>query len=94
MTLLDVEELMRYWTDYPPLHLLLAAFIGVGQKTTPLGGSTRDNFIREPSLCEIMTLPGVGQAIRPLSSGFGPGAVDEMMAMLLRFERSTTARNP
>ena len=30
MTLLDVEELMEYWADHPPTHILLAAFLGVG----------------------------------------------------------------
>jgi hypothetical protein len=31
MTLLDVEELTRYWIDHPPLHLLAAAYLGVGK---------------------------------------------------------------
>jgi hypothetical protein len=31
MTLLDVEELTRYWVDHPPLHLMVAAYFGVGK---------------------------------------------------------------
>jgi hypothetical protein len=31
MTLLDVEELTRYWIDHPPLHLMVAAYLGVGR---------------------------------------------------------------
>jgi hypothetical protein len=31
MTLLDVEELTRYWIDHPPLHLMAAAYLGVGK---------------------------------------------------------------
>jgi hypothetical protein len=31
MTLLDVEELTRYWVDHPPLHLMVAAHLGVGK---------------------------------------------------------------
>ena len=31
MTLLDVEELMAYWADHPPAHILLAAFLGGGR---------------------------------------------------------------
>lgn len=31
MTLLDVEELSRYWVDHPPLHLMVAAYLGVGK---------------------------------------------------------------
>ncbi|MGH7044931.1 MAG: hypothetical protein ACREE2_00905 [Stellaceae bacterium] len=31
MTLLEVEELTRYWIDHPPLHLMVAAHLGVGK---------------------------------------------------------------
>ncbi len=31
MTLLDVEELTRYWIDHPPLHLMVAAYLGLGK---------------------------------------------------------------
>ena len=31
MTLLDVEELTRYWIDHPPLHLMVAAYLGARQ---------------------------------------------------------------
>jgi hypothetical protein len=33
MTLLEVEELTRYWIDHPPLHLMVAAYLGVGKRT-------------------------------------------------------------
>ena len=29
MTLLDFEELAAYWAEHPPLHLLMAAYLGV-----------------------------------------------------------------
>jgi hypothetical protein len=32
MTLLDVEELTRYWIDHPPLHLMVAAYLGIGKE--------------------------------------------------------------
>jgi hypothetical protein len=32
MTLLDVEELCRYWADYPPLHVLAASVVGHGRR--------------------------------------------------------------
>jgi hypothetical protein len=38
MTLLDVEELTRYWIDHPPLHLMAAAYLGIGK-----GNSKRTN---------------------------------------------------
>ncbi len=31
MTLLDVEELTRYWIAHPPLHLIVAAYLGIGE---------------------------------------------------------------
>lgn len=31
MTLLDVEELTRYWIDHPPVHLMVAAYLGIGK---------------------------------------------------------------
>jgi hypothetical protein len=32
MTLFDVEELTRYWIDHPPLHLMVAAYLGIGKE--------------------------------------------------------------
>ena len=31
MTLFQVEELTSYWAQHPPLHLLVAAFLGLGK---------------------------------------------------------------
>jgi hypothetical protein len=35
MTLFQVEELTSYWTRHPPLHLLVAAYLGVGKDSRP-----------------------------------------------------------
>ncbi len=35
MTLFDVEELTRYWINHPPLHLMVAAYLGVGEIAKP-----------------------------------------------------------
>jgi hypothetical protein len=32
MTLSAVKELMDYWAEHPPLHLLVAAALGCGRK--------------------------------------------------------------
>jgi hypothetical protein len=32
MTLFDVEELTHYWIDHPPLHLMVAAYLGIGKQ--------------------------------------------------------------
>jgi hypothetical protein len=35
MTLLDVEELTAYWAEHPPLHMLVAAYLGLGKGKRP-----------------------------------------------------------
>jgi hypothetical protein len=32
MTLFQVEELTRYWIDHPPLHLMIASYLGIGKQ--------------------------------------------------------------
>jgi hypothetical protein len=86
MTLFDAEELISYWTDHPPVHLLLAAFMGVSSDTQQRMAG-RGN-VHQPSLSQIMSLPGVGRTVRPFSAQFAPGAVAEMMEMLKRFDAS------
>jgi hypothetical protein len=41
MTLADVREIADYWAEHPPVHLLLAAFIGFKPEPTIEGGSCR-----------------------------------------------------
>ena len=50
MTLLEVEELTQYWINHPPLHLMVAAYLGISnantKRTRPRGGpsiSPNDN---------------------------------------------------
>jgi hypothetical protein len=31
MTLFQIEELTSYWAQHPPVHLLVAAYLGVGK---------------------------------------------------------------
>jgi hypothetical protein len=38
MTLLEVEELTRYWIDHPPPHLLIAAYLGLAGNGASLPG--------------------------------------------------------
>jgi hypothetical protein len=38
MTLFDFEELTKYWAKHPPLHILVAAYLGAGeQQRRPTG---------------------------------------------------------
>jgi len=68
MTLFQVEELTSYWAQYPPLHLLIAAYLGVG----------RDKHQRPP----LVSAPApqrpssdVGSMLAQLGPGFGAGDV-------------------
>ncbi len=67
MTLLDVEELTRYWINHPPLHLMVAAYLGVGKRT------------RFESLVPAPPAKGenldIGGVLAELGSGFAGGDV-------------------
>jgi hypothetical protein len=67
MTLLDVEELTRYWINHPPLHLMVAAYLGVGKRTrfgplAPAPPERRENL-------------DIGGVLTELGSGFAGGDV-------------------
>ena len=32
MTLFDFEELTKYWAEHPPLHIMVAAYLGAGKQ--------------------------------------------------------------
>jgi hypothetical protein len=67
MTLFQVEELTSYWAQYPPLHLLIAAYLGVGRdKHRPPSASAR--AAQRPS-------SDVGSMLAQLGPGFGAGDV-------------------
>lgn len=67
MTLLDVEELTRYWINHPSLHLMVAAYLGVGKRT------------RFGSLAPAPPAMGgnldIGAVLAELGSGFAGGDV-------------------
>ncbi len=50
LTLWDLNELMSYWRDYPPIHVLVAAYLTGGSKQSSskhrqskLGARTKGN---------------------------------------------------
>lgn len=77
MTLLDFEELAGYWSDYPPVHILVAAYLGLGkEKRTrmPLpgsGGPPRPDRAADLEAASILA---------ELGSGFGCGDVHDGLA--------------
>jgi hypothetical protein len=67
MTLLDVEELTRYWINHPPLHLVVAAYLGIGKRTR--FGSLAS---APPAKRENLE---IGAVLAELGSGFARGDV-------------------
>jgi hypothetical protein len=64
MTLFQIEELTSYWAQHPPLHLLVAAYLGVGK------GKQASSTERERR-----TSSDVGSMLAHLGPGFNPGDV-------------------
>lgn len=72
MTLLDVEELTRYWIDHPPLHLMVAAYLGIGKDRRRRAASERrpDGGTASPSA-------EIGRLLAELGPSFAGGDVHE-----------------
>jgi hypothetical protein len=68
MTLLQVEELTSYWAQHPPLHLLVAAYIGVERRKHSSMPPAFAGQRREPSL-------DAGPMLAQLGLGFNTGDV-------------------
>ncbi len=49
MTLFQIEELTSYWAQHPPLHLLVAAYLGVGKNRHPQQSPTSMGRGQRPS---------------------------------------------
>lgn len=74
MTLFEVEELMTYWAEHPPVHLLLAAFLGAGRNgrgPEPACGTAAAMRSQE-------ALAALGPSFRAgeIHAGLGPAALD------------------
>jgi hypothetical protein len=75
MTLFEVEELTRYWIDHPPLHLAVAAYLGIGKEKRK--GPT---FERGPAPAARDAVSSVGTLVAELGPGFAPGDVHAGLA--------------
>jgi len=69
MTLFQVEELTSYWAQHPPLHVLVAAYLGVGRDKRPLMPPV-------PTREGQRLGPDAGSMLAQLGPGFGSGNVD------------------
>ncbi len=86
MTLLDFEELCDYWRDSPPVHWMVAAYLGIGDKKetsrghptiAPNAGKKESPVSAEEAMATFMALghAGSGMIAANIHEGF---AVQEM----------------
>ena len=76
MTLFQVEELASYWAQHPPLHLLLAAYLGVG-KAMPTQPPPAHRVQRPSSdVGSILAQLGPAFTVGDVHSGLSPATLD------------------
>jgi hypothetical protein len=69
MTLLDVEELAAYWAEHPPVHILIAAYLGLSsQKWTRMSAKTISGLGDRTDV-------DASSVLAELGPGFGSGDV-------------------
>jgi hypothetical protein len=73
MTLIDVGELTAYWAEHPPLHMLMAAYLGMGKEKRPrkppaLSGEAPSKFVNKMG-------PDIPSLLAELGPGFGSGDI-------------------
>jgi hypothetical protein len=87
MTLFQIEELTSYWAKHPPVHLLVAAYLGVGKNKTaqlpptPMGRGHQPSS--DPSSLLAQLGPGFGAG--DVNAGLSPAVLD-FAALRLREE--------
>src|SRR5207248_5306134 len=69
MTLFQIEELTSYWAQHPPVHLLVAAYLGVDSNKNARMPPTSMGRGQQPSSDSSSLLAQLGPA-------FGAGEVD------------------
>jgi hypothetical protein len=78
MTLFQIEELTSYWAQHPPVHLSVAAYLGVGKTKKPqmpptsMGRGQRSNSDSSSLLAQL----GPGFGAGDVNAGFSPVILD------------------
>ena len=78
MTLFQIEELTSYWAQHPPLHLLIAAYLGVGKNKsaglppTSMGRGARPS----PDASALLAQLGPGFGTGDVNAGLSPVVLD------------------
>ena len=78
MTLFDVEELTRYWIEHPPLHLLVAAYLGFGKEKRK-----RVTSQHIPTAAEVTSISNAGTLLAELGPAFTTGDVHAGLAPVI-----------
>ncbi len=93
MTLLDVEELTVYWSEHPPLHVLVAAYLGLGmgkwpRKPSASSDAATSKFPHKPGsdIASLLAELGPGFGSGDVHAGLGPAVLD-----FCELSRRTTA---
>jgi len=78
MTLFQIEELTSYWAQHPPVHLLVAAYLGVGKNTNARMPSTSMGRRQQPTSDSSLLLAqlGPGFAAGEVNAGLSPVILD------------------
>jgi hypothetical protein len=92
MTLFEVEELTGYWTDHPPLHLLIAAYLGKqsGKQTASPKSPTARARNAYRAAEQLLTELGPVLVSGDVHAGLGPVLLDA--AELRRRTEAATQR--
>jgi hypothetical protein len=78
MTLFQVEELTFYWAKHPPLHLLVAAYLGIGKdgrQQVPTASMEREQQSQSDADTVLARL-GPGFSVGDVHAGLTPVALD------------------
>jgi len=79
MTLFDFEELTAYWAEHPPLHILVAAYLGIGKnkrQRTSSSALPRSGRPAGSDLQSMLTELGPGFGVGDVHAGLAPVVLD------------------
>lgn len=76
MTLLDFEELSAYWVEHPPVHILVAAYLGLGSKKISGHGASVAKGKTNPDFGAMLAGLGAGFSPRDVHAELGPAELD------------------
>jgi hypothetical protein len=91
MTLFQIEELTSYWAQHPPVHLLVAAYLGAGKNKNPRMPPTPMERGQQSSSdsSSLLAQLGPGFGAKDVNAGLSPVILD-FAELRLRAEFPTT----